>query len=292
MNSNIRLFSFGITAVLLLLTCFVDQSKAQDNTAASNPLPEIAYRIHTMAHRGHPTLAPENTIPGFKLAIASGVDSCEFDVYSTSDGKLVLTHDGNFKRCSQGACDRNVTQMTWEEVQKVDVGAYKGEKWRGTKVPTLDETLDLFKNSGCIPVIEIKQPGTEEGIAEALKARDMVRECAIVSFNHESIRKMQTFCPGIYAYRNGGGIGANKPDDEWVAWFVESQKDCPYKVANPHVGELNEARIRGLLANGFHVSTWIINDPERLNRFYDYGCSVITSDRPDVQVEVWKQRQK
>ncbi|MBP3694503.1 MAG: hypothetical protein J6J31_08735 [Thermoguttaceae bacterium] len=259
--------------------------------AVQAQLPEIAGRIRTMAHRGDYHNAPDNTIPSLKMAIATGVDSCEFDVRRTKDGVLVLSHDATFAHASKGACTRAVSDMTFEETQTVDVGAYKGEAWKGTKCPTLEETLLLFKGSGCIPVIEIKQPGTEEDIAAMLKKHDMVKECAIVSFDHESIRKMWTLCPGIYAYRNGGDR-KGMSDEEYVQWFIDSQKDCPYKVANPHVGNMNPNTVKLLKKAGFTVSTWIVDAPEKLNEFLDAGIDTMTTNRPAVFVEVMKEREK
>ena len=259
--------------------------------AVQAQLPEIAGRIRTMAHRGDYHNAPDNTIPSLKMAIATGVDSCEFDVRRTKDGVLVLSHDATFAHASKGACTRAVSDMTFEETQTVDVGAYKGEAWKGTKCPTLEETLLLFKGSGCVPVIEIKQPGTEEDIAAMLKKHDMVKECAIVSFDHESIRKMWILCPGIYAYRNGGDR-KGMSDEEYVQWFIDSQKDCPYKVANPHVGNMNPNTVKLLKKAGFTVSTWIVDAPEKLNEFLDAGIDTMTTNRPAVFVEVMKEREK
>ena len=86
--------------------------------AAQAQLPEIAGRIRSMAHRGDLHNAPENTIPSFKLAIATGIDSCEFDVQRTKDGVLVLSHDETLSRASAGASTAKIADMTFEEVRK------------------------------------------------------------------------------------------------------------------------------------------------------------------------------
>ncbi len=277
-NSLVALLVLGASAVCVLAA------------SASAQVPEIASRIRTMAHRGDYYNAPDNTLPSFRLAIESGVDSCEFDVWETADGHLVLSHDATFTHATKGACTKKVTEMTLAEVRTLDVGAYMGEKWKGTQCPTLDEALELFKGSGCIPVIEVKQFGTEKAISDALHKHGMVLECAIVSFNHESIRRMQEYCPGIYAYRNGGAR-KGMTDEEYVQWFVESQKDCPYKVANPSWGDMKNARtVRLLKEAGFIVSTWIVNDPKLMNELLDAGIDTMTTNRPAVFVEVMKDR--
>src|SRR5215510_8556699 len=52
-------------------------------------------RVVAIAHRGEHLHHPENTIPAFEEAIRLGADYIEVDVRTTSDGKLVLSHDGN-----------------------------------------------------------------------------------------------------------------------------------------------------------------------------------------------------
>jgi len=259
-------------------------------TQVQAQLPEIAHKIRSMAHRGDCYNAPDNTLPSLKMAIETGVDSCEFDVRRTKDGKLVLSHDATFEHATKGACKARICDLTFEEVRKIDVGAYKGDAWKNTQCPTLDEALDLFKGSGCVPVIEIKEFGTERQIADAIIAHGMVNEVALVSFNHESVRRMWEYCPGIYAYRNGGSRG-NRTDEEYVAWFVESQKDCPFKVANPAWGDMKNVHTVKLLKEaGFTVSTWIVDDPKLMNELLDAGIDTMTTNRPAVQVQVFKER--
>src|SRR5438309_11837088 len=44
-------------------------------------------------HRGARGLKPENTLPGFEIAIDIGVTSVETDIHLTSDGVPVLYHE-------------------------------------------------------------------------------------------------------------------------------------------------------------------------------------------------------
>jgi glycerophosphoryl diester phosphodiesterase len=46
-----------------------------------------------VAHRGFPSLIPEETIAGYTKAVAAGTDFIEMDIVSTKDGVLVLRHD-------------------------------------------------------------------------------------------------------------------------------------------------------------------------------------------------------
>ncbi len=93
-----------------------------------------------VAHRGASEDAPENTLPAFRLAWEQGADAIEGDFYRTKDGQIVCIHDGDTKRV---AGEKLVVQeSTLEELQRLDVGAWKGQQWAGTRIPTLREVLE------------------------------------------------------------------------------------------------------------------------------------------------------
>src|SRR5246500_1006729 len=93
------------------------------------PLASQPRRVVAIAHRGEHLHHPENTIPAFEEAIRLGADFIEVDVRTTSDGKLVLSHDATVDRCTNGHGE--VAKMTFDEIRALDAGA-------GTKVPTFD----------------------------------------------------------------------------------------------------------------------------------------------------------
>lgn len=59
-------------------------------------------QVLVAAHRGDWRNAPENSIAGIRYAIAMGVDIIETDIQKTSDGQLVLMHDGTIDRTTTG----------------------------------------------------------------------------------------------------------------------------------------------------------------------------------------------
>ena len=92
-----------------------------------------------VAHRGSSQQAPENTLPAFRLAWEQGADAIEGDFLITKDGKVVCIHDISTKRLT----DKNlvVSKSNFEELRCVDVGAWKHEKFKGTKIPTISEVF-------------------------------------------------------------------------------------------------------------------------------------------------------
>jgi len=100
-------------------------------------------QIVAISHRGEHLHHPENTLLAFQAAIDAGADYFELDVQTTSDGKLVLSHDASVARRTNG--QGTISKMTFDEVRALDAGVKSGPQFAGTKIPTFDEALDLAR---------------------------------------------------------------------------------------------------------------------------------------------------
>ena len=117
-------------------------------TAPSTYVPATALaaepgKIVVISHRGEHLHHPENTMPAFQAAIDAGADYFELDVRTTSDGKFVIMHDNTLDRTTNGTGE--VYKHTFDEIRALDAGAKFSPAFAGTKVPTLDEALELAK---------------------------------------------------------------------------------------------------------------------------------------------------
>ena len=127
-----------------------------------------APRARFISHRGESQTAPENTLAAFRAAIEGGSDGFELDTYLTKDNELVVIHDATTKRTA--VADVKVKEATLEELRALDAGAWKGEAFKGERIPTLAEALALARD-GFEIYVEIKC-GTEAipRLAEVMKA--------------------------------------------------------------------------------------------------------------------------
>lgn len=120
--------------------------------------------IYVAAHRGDSAHYPENTMQAFQSARELGVDQIETDVRITKDGELVLIHDASVDRTTDGT--GLVQEKTLAELKALDAGIQKGEAFRGARIPTLIEFMDLVKDEPTLTLdIELKEyptPGREE----------------------------------------------------------------------------------------------------------------------------------
>lgn len=94
-----------------------------------------------IAHRGSSGNAPENTAASMNMAVESGCDGIETDLQLTKDKKVVVFHDWNVNRTTDGT--GNIKDLTFEELSKLDNGSWFDEKFKGERIIKLEELFDI-----------------------------------------------------------------------------------------------------------------------------------------------------
>lgn len=149
-------------------------------------------QITVISHRGEHLSHPENTLPAFQAAIDAGADFFELDVRTTSDGHLVLMHDGSVDRTTNGK--GKVREMTFDQIRTLDAGAKFDSKFTGTKVPAFEEALALAH--GKIGVYVDSKDIAPADLVSALEKADMMNSVVIyggVGF----LKKVQDLRPAL-----------------------------------------------------------------------------------------------
>ena len=106
------------------------------------------------AHRGVSSECPENTMPAFRAAWEQGYHVLEVDPRFTSDGRCVAFHDNTINRTcrtSDGAVIEEQTvieTVSYDDLICLDAGLYKGEQFRGTRVPLMEEVFAFAAEKG------------------------------------------------------------------------------------------------------------------------------------------------
>ena len=130
-----------------------------------------------ISHRGAGALAPENTLEGIKAAALCKADYVELDVRLSRDGELVLMHDESVDRTTNGK----------GLVEELDLAELKALRVRGQEIPTLEEALSLSKKLDLGLVVEMKEEGLEELVAETLAGAN----CIVTSYYHSSLHEIK-----------------------------------------------------------------------------------------------------
>ena len=119
-------------------------------------------KVKLAAHRGYSSRCPENTMVAFREAVKYDIDMVENDVHMTKDGEIVLMHDHKVDRTTNGT--GLVRELTLEQIRSLDAGSWKGEQFKGEKVPTLREFFDFMKDYPSIEMnIELKDYPEDSG---------------------------------------------------------------------------------------------------------------------------------
>lgn len=130
-----------------------------------------------VAHRGLLLHAPENTLSNFRACLNLNL-GFEFDVAATKDGELVCIHDETVDRTTDGT--GNVSDLTVEELRRLDAGSWFDAKFAGERIPTIDDVLKLIA----------EYPQHEVLIAVDLKAAGVEQEVVRLAEKHKVLDKL------------------------------------------------------------------------------------------------------
>ena len=158
-----------------------------------NPFrPPSDYPFDIVCHRGANAIAPENTLPALECALAAGFSYIEVDLHVTSDGEIVVIHDNTLDRTTDGTGP--VTQHTLAELRELDAGGWFDPFFAGTRLPTLEEVLDLLKKYDGRAYLEFKSSPPEPVLKQVERA-GMLDRVFFWSFNRDFLVELRALSP-------------------------------------------------------------------------------------------------
>lgn len=240
---------------------------------------EIHDRVAITAHRGSSFRAPENTLAAIEQAIADGADYVEIDVRLTKDNRVVLSHDDNLLRLT--GLNQRLSEMTLEEVRKIDIGSWFGDAYIGEHIPSLDEVLAVTR--GRINLyIELKPAAgdTESLVAAVIDRLPEARhdEVFMASMSPAVVREIKRQAPYLRTvlfaqFVVRGGLDMSILDA--LGLRFNRVTDDAVDMAQRH---------------GHQLHTWTVNSPSEMSRMIDLGVDNIITDRPDLLSGVLAER--
>ncbi len=161
-----------------------------------------------VGHRGASADAPENTLESMKLAWEQGAYAAECDIIRTHDGKLILMHDDSTKRTALDGVDLLVEHTDWTDLKKLDVGSWKGKKWKGVKIPLLEDVLRAIPDGNHL-YIEVKSGNTNLGAdsrvindLESIMEKEKIspEKITFICFDHDFLNRLKKRVPRYHVY--------------------------------------------------------------------------------------------
>jgi glycerophosphoryl diester phosphodiesterase len=233
-----------------------------------------------VAHRGTPTIQPENTLPSFALALAQGTDAIETDLHFTRDDQIVLFHDHTLDRMTDGQGPLN--QYSYSELKQRNTRA-PGGQLTSARIPTLAQLIEATEAQ--VPLLlELKDPRfadprDAQRLVDLLDHYDMVQRTAIVSFH-------PTYVAGVEAVRSA------LPTGNITMW-------------NPL--PMGKAELLGPVWPLLYVNPWYVAWAHRLNKvvcpldpkpeprlpyYLKLGVDALLTDDPATTLDAIKQAQR
>ena len=268
-----------------------EQVKAEAAAAKARLAGKIAVS-RIFGHRGDSELAPENTVPAFKAAVSKGF-SIETDLYMTHDGVVYITHDSFLRRKGSGI-NAFATNCFWKgQLEKADAGAWKGDKWKGTPYPTLDDVLELA-GDGRLVELEVKDP-RKERILPLIKAA-IERHPNVNSSNVVICGAGRWIVDNLPGYQ---GVKCTLPRKGWLitdpphdlATIVRRLNVKHHPIWAPRWDEelITKELVDLAHSRGIKVAVWTVNDTPSAWAAFGRGVDWVLTDRP---TSLWREMQE
>ena len=227
------------------------------------------FMMKVFAHRGYRAVYPENTLLAFRQAISAGCYGIELDVQLSKDGFLVVIHDEDVRRTTDG--NGAVCDMTWAQLCELDAG-------QGEKIPLLSEYFELVRQLPLITNIELKNSevpyeGMEERVIEMVRAGGLSERVIISSFKHESVNKVKKLAPDIMC----GYICWGKLDGDELALKA---REYGVEFIHPALSSIEAGFLEAVMRNNLRISVWTVNDIGEMERLVKQGVYGIFTDDP------------
>lgn len=281
--SSPRLFRVPVLAgrhMSLLALSLLSAALLAGNVFAAETSPDAKGTVETaagipkvIAHRGGARWAPENTLAAFRKCIESGVYGIELDIQQCKSGELVVLHDEELSRTTNGA--GFLKDKTYEELKKLDAGSWFGDEFKGEPIPLLNDVLRLVDGQ-LVLNIEIKNtpveyPGIEDALIKVLADYKHPETIIVSSFDHDVLKRIHEKAPSYKLALLGDPIISDIGDyasrvgaSYWHPYFGSMRKDV--------IDRAHEAKLS--------VNVWTVDKPKDWQSMVAMGVDGIVTDDP------------
>ncbi|MEU0005845.1 glycerophosphodiester phosphodiesterase family protein [Streptomyces sp. NPDC006314] len=216
----------------------------------------------TIGHRGVMGVEPENTLRSFVAAQHAGLDLIELDLHLSKDGALVVMHDAEVDRTTDGSGP--IAEKTLAELRALDAG-------RGERVPVFEEVLDAVS----APLqAEIKDVAAARALADVMHRRDLVGRVEVSSFHDEAVAEITRLVPGVRTALVASRYGTDVVDR---AVAVGAATVCL------DIRRLTLEIVEHARASGLRIIGWVVNTQDHLRLVRALELDGAVTDYPEIK---------
>jgi glycerophosphoryl diester phosphodiesterase len=287
---NIALIALAIVLSLVLIAALMPDAPAAEYY-------ENVARPLVIAHQGGDKLWPGNTLYAFERAVEIGADVLEMDAHLTKDGHVVLLHDEEVDRTTDGTGPAE--DLTLAELRQLDAAftwsddedrtfPYRGQ---GIQVPTLDEVFERFPQMRYLIEIKLTQNPIDGALCDLIRRYDLQDQVMIASFHDEAMQGFRQTCPEVATSASRGEVTRFVLlGKAFLSSFTVPQYETIQPPYDPresmNIPIMTERFIREAHAKNIRVEPWTVDDPELMRQYIEWGVDGIITDRPDLMIQV------
>ncbi|MGN6096462.1 MAG: glycerophosphodiester phosphodiesterase family protein [Bosea sp. (in: a-proteobacteria)] len=240
--------------------------------------------MRIIGHRGARNIWAENSLSGFRNVCGLGVDAVELDVHLSSDGEIMVIHDPLLERTTDHKGP--VAYLSRAALAKITLDDTLGET-----IPTLPEVLDVFGPTEIELEIEMKMdalgnpyPGLLDKVIALVEARKMASRVVLTCFVPEVIGEIRAKAPHMrrLASIDRRSCEAFGGVDRTLQRFVDL--GCIVAVEQSLL-RLTVDRAVDIVGRD-KLGVWVPNTVRDLDYWLDQPIAQITSDRPDLALQL------
>jgi glycerophosphoryl diester phosphodiesterase len=250
------------------------RSPVMTTTPAAPPPAVQVRKVAVIAHRGGRKWGPENTMAAFRKAVEYGCDGIELDIHKCKSGELVVIHDADVSRTTNGT--GAVPDLTYDELLKFSAGSRFSHAYTNERIPLLSDVLKLV-DGRLVLNIELKNwpkayPGIDDDLIAMLSQYKYPDKIIISSFDHEMLSSIHSKAPQYKLAVLDSAI-------------LEKPKDYCNSVGaqywHPDFHTLRGDVVQRAKASGVTVNVWTVNDPREWVQAVNWGVDGICTDDPE-----------
>ncbi|MFI8089315.1 glycerophosphodiester phosphodiesterase [Streptomyces sp. NPDC086080] len=216
----------------------------------------------TIGHRGVMGVEPENTLRSFVAAQEAGLDVIELDLHLSKDGALVVMHDREVDRTTDGT--GAIADKTVAELRALDAG-------RGERVPLFEEVLDAVRT----PLqAEIKDVAAARALAAVMNERGLAERVEVASFHDEAVTEIARLVPGVRTALVASRYGTDVVDRAVAAGA---------STLCLNIRRLTLEIVERVRKADLAVLGWVVNTQDHLRLVRALGLDGATTDYPEIK---------
>ena len=232
------------------------------------------------AHRGASAYAPENTMISFRKALQLGANGIELDLQRTKDGKIVIFHDKNIDKKSNGK--GKISDYTYKELLDFDFGSWFDIKYKDERIVLFENFAKEFLSKNLTFAIELKQEGIEKDVLDIIKKYATYDDIYITSFNFNALNNVRAIDSNIK-----------------LSWLIEDRIniDNISKLLEingiqicPNAEDVTIEDIKLANKSGVRVRLWGVSNEDIMRKAFNFNIEGMTVNFPDKLKELMEEK--